>query len=425
MSSAQSEAFTNAPIDPPETPLPALTAKHGRSFWQIVSRSYFRRIKNQIATAYVVLLAVVAVIAPFIANGRPYTAVVDGKRVWPLFRMLSREDRIVLLAGVGFLLYLAVRFFTRKRPPETRTPVRRIALLILVVLGLVASGGIMWSMRHGDNNDLMTREDYKGITPDYDVQGAVFPPLSWGFQDSIYPQSPETQFADPSKEHWLGTDESSRDTLARLLWATRVVFGIGLISELISLAIGIVYGAFMGYFGGTVDILGSRFIELVESIPTLFLIITLVALLGREIYLIMIVLGLTGWTSIARFVRAEFYRLRKMDFVAAAHATGVPLTSILFRHMLPNGLTPILVNATFGIAGAVTIESSLSYLGLGVQPPRASWGSMLNAAGSPGGIFHFWAALAPGIMIFFTIFAYNIIGEGFRDAIDPRLNRLE
>jgi peptide/nickel transport system permease protein len=114
-----------------------------------------------------------------------------------------------------------------------------------------------------------------------------------------------------------------------------------------------------------------------------------------------------------------------MDFVAAAIAGGLPLRSVLFRHMLPNALTPVLVNATFGIAGAVTIESSLSFLGLGVQPPTPSWGSMLNEAGNPAEIFHFWLALAPGAMIFLTIFAYNIIGEGFRDAIDPQLNRVE
>ena len=139
----------------------------------------------------------------------------------------------------------------------------------------------------------------------------------------------------------------------------------------------------------------------------------------------MIILGLVGWTGMARFVRAEFLKLRKTDFVQAAIASGLPLRSILFRHILPNALTPVLVNITFGIAGAVTLESSLSYLGVGVEPPTASWGTMLDEAGRPGSVFHFYQALIPGLLIFFTVFAYNIIGEGLRDAIDPKLNKLE
>jgi peptide/nickel transport system permease protein len=181
----------------------------------------------------------------------------------------------------------------------------------------------------------------------------------------------------------------------------------------------------MGYFGGIVDILGNRFMEIIESVPTFFLIITFVAIFGRQLSIIMMILAFVGWTGMARFVRADFLRLRKSDFVQAAISGGLPLHSVLFRHILPNALTPVLVNVTFGIAGAITIESALSFLGLGVEPPTASWGSMLDEAGNPGSIFHFWLALAPGFMIFLTVFAYNIIGEGLRDAIDPKTNKME
>jgi peptide/nickel transport system permease protein len=141
--------------------------------------------------------------------------------------------------------------------------------------------------------------------------------------------------------------------------------------------------------------------------------------------MIMVILGLTGWTGIARFVRAEFLSLRDRDFVQAAGALGLPLRRVLFRHMLPNGLTPVIVTLTFGVAGATMSESGLSFLGVGVEPPTPSWGSMLNEAGNPAETFRWWLAIAPGALIFITVFAYNIIGEGMRDATDPRMNKME
>jgi peptide/nickel transport system permease protein len=229
----------------------------------------------------------------------------------------------------------------------------------------------------------------------------------------------------PSGEHLLGTDWTGRDVLARLLWGARIVLQIGLVSELIALIIGAIYGALMGYFVGKVDILGMRIMEIVEAIPLLFLLITFVAIFGRQLLMIMVIIGVTGWTGIARFVRAEFFRIRNMDYVAAAKAMGLPLPNILFRHMLPNALTPVIVSVTFGVAGNIVSESILSFLGIGVVPPIASWGSMLDQAGNPGVTFRWWLALPPGVMIFLTVFAYNIIGESFRDAIDPKTNKIE
>jgi peptide/nickel transport system permease protein len=191
----------------------------------------------------------------------------------------------------------------------------------------------------------------------------------------------------------------------------------------IALLIGITVGAWIGYYAGKADLLGMRVIEIFEAVPTFLLILIFVATYGRNIFMIMIILGLVGWTGIARFVRAEFFRLRKLDYVSAAIAVGMPIRRVLFRHMLPNGLTPVIVAATFGIAGAVMSESGLSFLGVGIEPPLPSWGSLLNEAGNPAETFRPWLAIPPGIAIFLTVLTYNILGERMRDAIDPRTNK--
>jgi peptide/nickel transport system permease protein len=273
-------------------------------------------------------------------------------------------------------------------------------------------------------SDYLDVRDYRQLARDGMLQQAVFPPLKWGYADQE-PLMASRLFEQPTRDHPLGTDGNGRDVLARLLWGTRVVLEIGLVSQVIALVIGVIYGALMGYFVGKVDILGMRFVEILEAIPLLFLLITFVALFGRQLFMIMVIIGITGWTGIARFVRAEFLRIRNTDYVSAAKALGLPLRLILFRHMMPNALTPVIVTFTFGVAGNMVSESILSFLGIGVEPPMASWGAMLNDAGNPGEVFRWWLALAPGIMIFLTVFAYNIIGEGLRDAIDPRTNKVE
>ena len=183
----------------------------------------------------------------------------------------------------------------------------------------------------------------------------------------------------------------------------------------------VVIGGLMGYFSGLVDLAGMRLVEIFEAVPTLFLLLTFVAFFGRSLYLMMVIIGITGWTGYARFVRAEFLRLREQDFVQAAIACGLPLRSILFRHMLPNGVAPILVAASFGVASAILAEATLSFLGLGlVDDP--SWGQMLNQA-VRSSTFNWWMAAFPGGAIFLTVFAYNLIGEALRDAIDPYLKK--
>lgn len=218
--------------------------------------------------------------------------------------------------------------------------------------------------------------------------------------------------------HFMGTTSNGEDLTSRMIHGSRIALVIGFIATGIAVFIGIFIGGLLGYFAGWVDLIGLRLVEIFASIPVIMLLIMIVAFYGRSLILMMIVLGLTGWVGYAYFVRAEFLKLRKMDYVMAARAAGTPLYLILFRHMLPNGVAPVLVGASFGIAGAIMTEATLSFLGLGLEK-EPSWGQMLNQA-RQGGSFSWWLAIFPGAAIFLTVFAYNLIGEALRDVIDPR-----
>jgi peptide/nickel transport system permease protein len=208
-----------------------------------------------------------------------------------------------------------------------------------------------------------------------------------------------------------------------MIHASRIALGIGFIATGIALLIGVFIGGLMGYFSGVVDMIGMRLVEIFEAIPTLFLLLTFVAFFGRDLYIMMAIIGLTSWTGYTRYLRAEFLKLREQDYVQAAVALGLPLRSILFRHMLPNGVAPVLVGASFGVASAILAEATLSFLGLGlVDSP--SWGQMLNQAVQQSA-FNWWMAIFPGGAIFLTVFAYNLIGDALRDAIDPHLSTIE
>ena len=224
----------------------------------------------------------------------------------------------------------------------------------------------------------------------------------------------------------LGTDELGRDVLARMLQGSSVSLSIGFIAVGISTLVGITLGSLAGYYGSfklgiiTVDTLIMRFTDIMLCFPTFFLILTVVALLPPSIYNIMIVIGLTSWMGTARFVRAEFLALREQDFVVAAQALGLPERRIIFRHMVPNAIAPVLVSATIGVATAILTESALSFLGFGVQPPFATWGNILS--GGKDFIFDApWLFFIPGLAILFVVLAFNLVGEGLREALNPRL----
>jgi peptide/nickel transport system permease protein len=224
----------------------------------------------------------------------------------------------------------------------------------------------------------------------------------------------------PSLNHLLGTDDLGRDVLSRILYGARISLLVGFVAVGIASVIGIVLGALSGYYGRWVDSLIMRFVDIMLCFPTFFLILAVVAFLEPSIWNIMIIIGLTGWMGVARLVRAEFLSLRERDFVQAGRALGASDARLIFRHILPNALSPVLVSATLGVAGAILTESALSFLGIGVQPPTPSWGNMLIAGKQTLGTA-WWLSAFPGLAILVTVLGYNLLGEGIRDALDPRI----
>ena len=223
----------------------------------------------------------------------------------------------------------------------------------------------------------------------------------------------------PDRTHRLGTDDLGRDVMSRVIHGARVSLTVGFTATLISLVIGSLLGALAGYYGGAADWIVSRVIEVVLCFPFLLLVLGIVALFGPSFLTIMVALGLTSWTTEARFVRGEFLRIRDMDFAQAARASGARDARIIFRHLLPNAFAPVLVSASFGVASAILTESALSFLGMGVPPPTATWGTILFSA-QQHLEYAWWLAVFPGIAIFLTVAAFNIIGDRVRDALDPR-----
>ena len=223
----------------------------------------------------------------------------------------------------------------------------------------------------------------------------------------------------PSWQHWMGTDGLGRDVLSRMLYGGRISLLVGLVAVGIATAIGIILGAIAGYYRGWVDTLIMRLVDVMLSIPSFFLILAVIAFLTPSIINVMIVIGLTSWMGVTRLVRAEFLSLAGREFVLASRTLGAKDARLIFTHLLPNSLTPIIVSSVLGVAGAVLMESGLSFLGLGVQAPQASWGNILTD-GKDYIQFAWWLSLFPGLAILITVLGYNLLGEGLRDALDPR-----
>jgi peptide/nickel transport system permease protein len=226
----------------------------------------------------------------------------------------------------------------------------------------------------------------------------------------------------PGPQHWFGTDQLGRDVLSRMLYGARISMAVGFVSVGIAVLLGTLIGTLAGYYGGRVDELLMRFVDLMLNFPRLFLLLTLIALLRPSIWVIMAVIGFTGWMGLARLVRGEILSLREREFVQGARALGAADARIMVKHILPNALVPVLVSATLGVAGAILTESGLSFLGLGVQPPTPSWGNIL-IDGKANIEIAWWLSAFPGLAILATVLAYNLLGEGLRDALDPRLRQ--
>ncbi|MCH5276299.1 MAG: ABC transporter permease [Desulfovibrionaceae bacterium] len=226
----------------------------------------------------------------------------------------------------------------------------------------------------------------------------------------------------PCSAHWLGTDALGRDVLSRLLYGARVSLWVGFVAVGISVIIGMFLGLLAGYFGGWIDEIIMRGVDVMLCFPSFFLILSVIAFLDSSLVNIMAVIGLTSWMGVARLVRAETLSLRERDFIAASRLAGASPARVLVIHILPNALTPVLVSATLGVAGAILVESSLSFLGLGVQPPYPSWGNMLMEGKATLEIAP-WMSLYPGLAILITVLGYNLLGESLRDLLDPRLRQ--
>ena len=255
---------------------------------------------------------------------------------------------------------------------------------------------------------------------------AILAALSFGApiiaQNSPYSTDLTSISQAPDSHYWLGTDATGRDVFARLLYAGRVSLSVGVTVVLISLVVGMTLGAISGYFGGITDASIMRFVDVVLSFPSVLIIITLIAMLGPNLFNLILVMGLLNWPPITRLLRAEFLSLRERDYVLAARSLGAPGARLVVRHMMPNAMAPIIVAATFGVASAILLEAGLSFLGLGVQMPTPSWGNMLSSAQSLSVLDRMpWLWIPPGIMIALAVLAINFIGDGLRDALDPRM----
>jgi peptide/nickel transport system permease protein len=228
--------------------------------------------------------------------------------------------------------------------------------------------------------------------------------------------------AAPSGGHPFGTDPLGRDVLSRMIWGAGISLKVGFVATGIAIFIGTILGALAGYYGRWVDAFIMRFVDIMLCFPAFFLILAVIAILEPSIWNIMIVIGLTGWMGVTRLVRADFISLKERDFVQAARAIGAGDLRIIFLHILPNAMASVLVTATLGVAGAILTESALSFLGIGVQPPTPSWGNILTA-GKDNIDIAWWLSFYPGLAILITVVGYNLLGEGIRDALDPRLRR--
>lgn len=375
-------------------------------------------------------LVILAVFAPVITLNQPFYFSADGVTRYPffpsLFNRLLFENAVDIFFNLALVLlpaYVAVVLVARKRW-GTRFARRKLRLVSTLALAhVVLATAMLPASLFGVKNPLYFTEkveNYAARAAEYDAKGkaysAVFPLRRFGYRDT----DPEHSVAPPSGRHWLGTDYEGRDVFARMLYGTRISLTIGIVAVMIYVSIGIVLGALAGYYGRWVDNWISRLIEVMICFPSFFLILTIAALIEkRSIFHVMLIIGFTGWTGVARLIRAEFLKQTNLDYVQAARALGLSEARIIFRHILPNAVAPVLVSATFGIAAAILIESSLAFLGVG-DPSVASWGETLNTGRTEHKL---WLVLAPGFAIFFVVSVFNLVGEGLRDALDPRLRR--
>ncbi len=360
---------------PPEVEtMLAESVEPSAGFWLESWRRFRKRKLAVVALTFVVALTAIAVSAPLIAGTRPIVVRYKGELYFPAMWHYNRSWENPIFSKDRFRANYIANL--KAKDPESWA---------------------VWPLVYQD--------------PYRRVRG-----------DLVWPDSPENPAnGPPSRTNWFGTNSQGFDVFASMVHGAQTAVSVGFVSMGIAAAIGITLGAMAGYFGGWVATIISRIIEVVMCIPTLVLILALVALLDRVTnFHLMVIVGCTGWTGIARLTRAEFMKLKQLEFVSAARAMGAGPTRVMFTHILRNALAPVLVPITFGIADAILIESGLSFLGFGASPPNPSWGTLLSA-GRNSIEQTWWLIVFPGAAIFLTVLAYNLIGEGLREAIDARL----
>lgn len=343
----------------PNTISPVKDDRPGQSYWSLVKRQY-KKNKLALTALYVVFfLIIIAIFADFLANNKPIFTKYNGELYFPIIKQY-----------------------------------------------LVSLGISKWDTE-------LLNVDWKTL----DLESSLWPPVKF------FPSDVDlfSSMSGPSTEtgHYLGTDAIGRDVLSGLIHGSRISLSVGFVAAGIAIFIGVLLGAVAGYYGGNIDIAIMRFIEIMSLFPTFFLIITIVALYGSSIWFIMVAIGLTTWTGNAKLTRGEVLKVRTMDYISAATSLGLTNKRIIFRHVLPNAIAPVLVAGAFEVAGAILLEAALSFLGFGVKATTVTWGSVLSEA--RGATSAWWLAIFPGFMIFITVVAYNLVGEGLRDALDPRL----
>jgi len=256
-----------------------------------------------------------------------------------------------------------------------------------------------------------------GVTLLLLAAACVFGPLlsRFGYAE----QDLNNTFAAPGTTHWLGTDQLGRDLLVRALYGGRISLGVGLCATFVALTIGVVYGAVAGYLGGRTDAVMMRLVDIIYALPFTIFVILLMVFLGRNIILLFVAIGAVEWLTMARIVRSQIMSLKKMEFIEAARSLGYSHKRIIFRHLLPNALGPIIVYTTLTIPAVMLLEAFLSFLGLGVQPPMSSWGTLIKD-GAEKMEEYWWLLVFPGALFSLTLFSLNFLGDGLRDALDVR-----
>jgi len=394
----------------------------------------------------------------------------QGIRSYPMFESIAAWESFFMLLWLALMSWpLWNRFWNRALLGGDRERIRRARRQKLAAtLAFSLLGALLWGQFVGGSSSLNLAPYKQALTEGEIVETqALFPPVPYGFaeahstelyrpptwtseseidEEGYYARGPRRAEPDavtgfmPSanpvvvrfgesernaaSRHWMGTDSSGRDFLTRMLWGGRISLSVGLVSAFLLVIIGTIIGAVAGYFGGWIDLLISRFIEVVLCLPALLLIMMAAAFVDPNlippIFSIVILIALIRWTGVARLVRGEFLRLREAEFTLASQALGFSSARTIFLHILPNAMAPVLVAGAFAVAAGILTESTLSFLGLGIQEPMPSWGSLINDSKSSE---HWWIQVFPGFLIFVTITCYNQVGDALRDALDPKMKK--